>query len=116
MHHPKAHINRLYVKRKEEGRGLLPNEAIHKAEIINISEYLKTKYTEDQFVNIVKNHESNKPNMNSSIKWAAKFAGELNQSNENSDTQKEGNQHIKAKLGHVLKKKMGKQSNAWPVY
>jgi hypothetical protein len=39
MHHPKAHINRLYVKRKEEGRDLLPIEAIYKAEIINISEY-----------------------------------------------------------------------------
>jgi hypothetical protein len=54
MHHPKPHINRLYVKRKEEGKGLLPTEAIYKAEIINISEYLKTKYIKDQFVNIVK--------------------------------------------------------------
>jgi len=82
MHHPKAHIDRLYVKRKEEGRGLLTIEATYKTEIINISEYLNTKYIEDQFVNIVKSHESNKPNMNSSIKEAAKFAEELNQSNE----------------------------------
>jgi hypothetical protein len=43
--------------------------------------------------------------MNSSIKGAAKFAEELNKSNENGDTQKEGIQHIKAKLGHALKKK-----------
>ena len=43
--------------------------------------------------------------MNSTIKAAAKFAEELNQSKQNSDTLKEGIQHIKAKLGESLKKK-----------
>jgi hypothetical protein len=56
MHHPKADIDRLYVKRKEGGRGLVQVEAAYKAEIINIAEYLNTNYKEDQFVNIVKNH------------------------------------------------------------
>jgi len=41
------------VKRKEGGRGLLQIEVTYKAEIVNIAEYLDTKYTEDQFVNIV---------------------------------------------------------------
>jgi len=45
MHHPKADIDRLYVKRKGGGRGLLQIEATYKAEIINIAEYLNTKYT-----------------------------------------------------------------------
>jgi hypothetical protein len=40
---------------------------------------LKTKCKKDQFLNIVKSHESNLPNMNSTIKAAAKVAGELNQ-------------------------------------
>ena len=53
MRHPKADIDRLYVKRKEGGRGLVQVEAAY------------TKYKEDQFVNIVKNHESTQPNMNS---------------------------------------------------
>jgi hypothetical protein len=35
---------------------------------------------------------------------AGKVAEELNQSNENSDTKKEGIQHKKAKLGESLKK------------
>ena len=48
----------MYVKRKEGGRGLVQVEAAYKAEIINIAEYLSTNYKEDQFVNIVKNHES----------------------------------------------------------
>ena len=54
MHRPKADIDRLYVKRKEGGRGLVLIEAAYKAEIVNIAEYLNTNYKEDQFVNIVK--------------------------------------------------------------
>ena len=38
MHHPKADIERLYVKRKEGGRRLVQIEAKYKAEIINIAE------------------------------------------------------------------------------
>ena len=64
MHHPKADIDRLYIKRKEGGRGLVQVEAAYKVEIINNAEYLNTNYKEDQFVNVVKNHESTQPNMN----------------------------------------------------
>ena len=53
-HHPKADIDRPYVKRKEGGRGLVQLEAAYKAEIISIAEYLNTNYKEDQFLNIVK--------------------------------------------------------------
>jgi hypothetical protein len=47
MHHPNADIDRLYVKRKEGGRGLLQVEAAYRAEIINTAEHLKqsTKQT-----------------------------------------------------------------------
>ena len=34
MHHPKADIDRLYVKRKEGGRGLVQGEATYKSELI----------------------------------------------------------------------------------
>jgi len=56
-------------------------------------------------VNIVESHESNQPNMNSTIKMAAKVTEELNQLNVNGDTKKEGLPHIKARLGGSLKKK-----------
>jgi hypothetical protein len=52
-HHPKADIDRLYVKRKEGGIGLVHVEAAYKAEITCIAEYFKTNYKLDQFVNIV---------------------------------------------------------------
>jgi len=79
MYHPKANIDRLYVKREEGGRGLLQVKAAYKAEIINIAEYLNTKYKEDHFVNIFKVHESTQPNMNSILKSTAKILEELNQ-------------------------------------
>jgi hypothetical protein len=53
MHHPKADIDRLYVKRKEGGRGRAQIEAPYKTEITNIAEYLNQKHKEDQFVNII---------------------------------------------------------------
>jgi hypothetical protein len=114
MPHPHADTYRLYVKRKEGGRGLVQIEAACKAEIINIAEYLNTNYKEVKFVNIVKSHESTQPNMNSIIKTVAKITGELSQPNEKSDTKQDGIQHTKARLGDSLKK-MEKQSNAWAV-
>ena len=105
MHHPKADINRLYVKRKEGGRGLVQIEAANKAEVFNIADYLNTNYRENQFVNIVKNHESTQPNMNSIIKTVAKITEELSQPNEKSDAKQDGIQHTKARLGEFLKKK-----------
>jgi hypothetical protein len=47
----------------------------YKTEIINIAGYLKTKYKGDQFLNIVKNHET--MNMSSIVKLAAKFTDYL---------------------------------------
>ena len=105
MHHPKADVDRLYVKRKAGGRGLLRVEAAYKAEIINIAEYLNTKYKEDQFVNIVKVHESTQPNMNSILKSAANIIEETSQLSGMNDAKQDGMQHTKGRLGEALKKK-----------
>jgi len=55
-HCPGVGEGELYVMRKEGGRGLLQIEAMYKAEVISFTEYLSTKYAEDQFVNIVRSH------------------------------------------------------------
>jgi hypothetical protein len=104
IHHPKADIDRLYVKRKG-GRGLVQVEAAYKAEIINIAEYLNTKYKEDQFVNIVKNHERTQSNMNSILKLPANIIAELSQLYGKNDAKQDEMQHTKERLGEVLKKK-----------
>ena len=101
MHNPKADIDRFYVKRKEGGRGLVQIEAAYKTEIINIAEYLNTKYKENQFVNIVNSHESTQPNMKSITKSAAKIIEELSQLNGKSDAKEDEIQHTKARLGEV---------------
>ena len=64
-------------KRERRRKRPVTNDVTHKAKIINFAEYLKTKYAEDQFVNIVKGRESNQPNMNSKIQMAAKVTEEL---------------------------------------
>jgi len=105
VHHPKADIDRLYVKRKEGGRGLVQVEAAYKAEITNTAECLNTNYKVDQFVYFVKSYESTQPTMNSLIKTAAKITEELSQPNEKSDAKQKGIQHTKARLREVLKNK-----------
>jgi hypothetical protein len=98
MHNSQADIDRQCVDRKGGGRGLLQIEATYKAEIINIVEYLNTKYIEDQFVNIVKSNESSQPSMNSTIKVTAKVAEGLNQSYENSDKKGRHSTHTSNQL------------------
>jgi hypothetical protein len=102
MHHPKADIYRLYVKRKG-GRSLSQIEAAYKTEIINIAEYLNKKYKEDQFVNVIGSHDSSQPNMNSTVRASAKIIDELSQSNENNDMKQDGIQNTKARLAESLK-------------
>jgi len=41
MHHPKSDIDRLYVKRKEGGRGLVQIETAYKEEIIKLKRSLR---------------------------------------------------------------------------
>jgi hypothetical protein len=103
MNHPKADVDRLYVKRKERGRDLSQIEAGYKTEIINIAEYLHKKYKEDQFVNIIRSHDSTQPNTNSTVRAAAKVIGEASQPNENSDLKQDGIQNTKARLAESLK-------------
>jgi lipopolysaccharide export LptBFGC system permease protein LptF len=100
----KAHIDRLYLKRKEGGRGLSQIEAAYKTEIINIAEYLNKRYKEDQFVNTIRSHDSNQPNTNSTVRAVAKIIDELSQSYENNDVNQDGIQ-TQSKIGRVLKGK-----------
>jgi hypothetical protein len=95
MHHPKAD-----VKRKEGGRCLPQIEGGYKTEKIHIAEYLNKKHKKDQFVNIIKSHDSNQPTRNS----AAKIADELSQPNENNDMQQDGIQNTMSRLEESLKK------------
>ena len=41
MHHPKADVSRLYIKRKNGGGGLLELMSVYKQIIVGIAEYIK---------------------------------------------------------------------------
>jgi hypothetical protein len=57
QHHPKANVDRLYVPRKREGRGLMKLEATHAVEITKLVEYVEKK--EDALIQVVRTHQHN---------------------------------------------------------
>ena len=57
-HHPKADIDRLYLKRKEGGRGLIQIEMAYKLTMIGLSTYIST--TKDWMITCVERHEVKK--------------------------------------------------------
>jgi len=57
QHHPKADVDRLYVLRKQGGRGLMQLEAAHTIEITKLVEYVDRK--EDRLIEVVRKHQHN---------------------------------------------------------
>jgi len=57
QHHPKADVDRLYVPRKQGGRGLMQLEAAHVVEITKLVEYVDRK--EDPLIQVVRTHQHN---------------------------------------------------------
>jgi hypothetical protein len=57
QHHPKADTDRLYVPKKEGGRGLMQVEGAYIAETLTLVEYLENK--EDPLIQIVRTHQHN---------------------------------------------------------
>jgi len=59
QHHPKAdvRVDRLYVPRKQGGRGLMQLEAAHAVEITKLVEYVDRK--EDLLIQVVRTHQHN---------------------------------------------------------
>ena len=55
QHHPKADVDRLYVRRKQGGRGLMQLEAAHAVEITKLMEYVDRK--EDPLIQVVRTHQ-----------------------------------------------------------
>ena len=103
MHHPKSDVNRLYLPRKEGGRGLVQLELSLKTSIIAMDTYLNN--TKDWMLKLVKKHEQNK-RMYSITTDAKKYFNEINLSNDNisessSSTEKEKQIKTKVKTKNV---------------
>jgi hypothetical protein len=57
QHHPKADIDRIYVPRKDGGRGLVQIEGAYITEVIKLKEYVE--HTEDPLMQIVRTYQHN---------------------------------------------------------
>ena len=57
QHHPKAHVDRLYIPRKQGGRSLMQLEAAHAIEITKLVEPIDRK--EDPLIQVVRTHQHN---------------------------------------------------------
>jgi hypothetical protein len=79
QHHPRADINRLYVPRKEGGRGLMQVEGAYTAETHNLVEYAGSK--EDPLIQIVRTHQHNTDSalLQTANKFKKSFQSETNQ-------------------------------------
>ena len=73
-HHPKADVDRLYIKRSEGGRGLLQIEMLHKSELIGMDEYFSKN--KDWMIECVRSHDKNKKRYSISQK-AREFTKDL---------------------------------------
>ena len=107
MHHPKADVHRIYLPRKEGGRGLIQILAAYKTSTIGLEVYLREK--EDRFIKAVYKHEKYK-GIHSIVKAAERFAKELKapqgqekQSEPTTKKVKRIKQHVKNDLQKQLK-------------
>jgi hypothetical protein len=67
QHHTKADVDRLYVPRKQGGRGLMQLEEAYVIEITKLMEYVES--TEDPLMQIVRTHKNN---TNLAMVWRAR--------------------------------------------
>ena len=74
MHHPTADVDRLYIPRKDGGRGLIQLELSVKTATIGLQRYIET--TKDWMLQLVNTNEETK-RMHSVKKESSKFAVEL---------------------------------------
>ena len=74
MHHPKADIDRIYLPRKEGGRGLIQLEIFYKTTTIGLDTYILNNY--DWMIQVVNQHERNKK-VHSVRKEAQRYRREL---------------------------------------
>jgi len=58
IHHPKAEVNRLYIKRWNGGRGLVELESGYNAAVVGLSEYIKQD--KDGLTSLVQEYDAGK--------------------------------------------------------
>ena len=81
MHHRKADVSRMYIPRKEGGRGMTNLEMAYKTKTIDLNSYLQS--SGDKMLQAVLQHEKKK--LHSVVKESRKFKLQLNMTQEEID-------------------------------
>ena len=92
LHHPKADANRMYVPRKEKGRGMINLEICSKTTAIGLNTYLLQ--SDDRMLKLVLQHEKKK-NLHSVMKERLKFKFQLNMAQEENEQITEATKALK---------------------
>ena len=82
MHHPKADVSRMYIPRKEGGRGLSNLEMAYKTTTITLNNYLQS--SRDRMLQDVLEH-GKKKKLHSVVKESRNFKFQLNMAQEEID-------------------------------
>jgi hypothetical protein len=93
QHHPKADVDRLYVPRKQGGRGLMQLEAIHA---------VKIKKLLDPLIRVVKTHQHK---TDSAVLQTARYL----------KTEVKGNMKTEEQHRGENKRKMAREEHAWTI-
>ena len=93
MHHPKADVDRIYLPRREGGRGLIQLELAYQTATIGMAQYLTT--TTDHYLKMVLQHEKSKK-LHSIIKESKHFQQKLGMVAESVEAPNRDVKHIKA--------------------
>ena len=114
MLHPKADVGRLYIPRKDGGRGLIDVETTFKTATRGLDHYLKHK--EGQYPKQVLDHKRSKAK-NSISKNATKFKREVTMPEIENREDKSASENAKALNQYEVneRREVEKQSIAWPV-
>ena len=83
MHHPMADVTRMYIPRKEGGRGMINLEMTYKTTIIDLHSYLEP--SEDRMLHAVLQQEKKKK-LHSVVKESRKFKFQLHMAHKETDT------------------------------
>ena len=110
MLYPKADVERLYIPRKDGGRGLIEVETAFKIAMIGLDHYLKNK--DGQYPKQVLGHDRSKVK-NSITKNVSKFKREVPMSEFENKEHKSPSENAKA-LKNIIKSKMkSKKEEKW---
>jgi hypothetical protein len=100
QHHPKADVDRLYVPRKQGGKGLIQLEAAYAVEIIKLVEYVDRK--KDPLIQVVRTHQRN---TDSAVLQTVRYL----------KTEVEKNKKNEGQYSGENKRKIAREEDAWTI-